>query len=510
MSSTTARIAKNTGYLYAKMGITMFISLYTTRLILNGLGASDFGIYNIVGGAIAMLGFLNNAMSGATQRFMSYAEGMGDRNRLTGIFNVSIIIHAFIALIMLVVLAVAGFIFFNGTLNIPLGREYAAVIVYACLVVSTLFSVFAVPYEAVLNAHENMRFYAFTGILESLLKLSIAFVCVYAETDRLVVYGILMAVIPLVILLVQATYCHKKYQECILAPATYYDRNTFKEMLSFAGWNLMGVSSGMIGNYGLGIVLNHFFGTLLNAAYGIANQLNGMLLAFANNMLKAFNPVITKNEGAGNREAMIYHSTMACKLSFFLTALFAVPAILEMPFVLQLWLKNVPEWAVIFCTMLLVRTLVEQLAIAYWTAINSEGDISQFNKWFSVLNVCPIVITGILFALGFQPDSMLWVNIMFFGIFTDILKVFYMNRNCGMPVSMFMKGVLFPAAITSVFSVVSGYIPHLFLSAGFLRLCLTIALSVISLSISSFIFGLDKSEKYLFVSFIKEKFDRHA
>ena len=194
MSSTANRVIKNTGYLYAKMGITMFISLYTTRLILNSLGASDFGIFNIVGGAIAMLGFLNAAMASATQRFMSYSEGEGDKEKQKSIFNVSLILHLGISLVVGIALFIAGYFFFNGILNIPADRIFAAKVVYGSLIVSTMFTVMTVPYDAAMNAHENMRYYAIVGIFESFLKLAVAFACVYTSFDKLTVTGIMKSV----------------------------------------------------------------------------------------------------------------------------------------------------------------------------------------------------------------------------------------------------------------------------------------------------------------------------
>ena len=192
MSSTANRIIKNTGFLYAKMGITMFISLYTTRLILNSLGASDFGIFNIVGGSIAMLGFLNAAMASATQRFMSYSEGEGNKEKQKSIFNVSFILHLVISFIIAILLIIAGYFFFNGILNIPEGRIFAAQVIYASLIVSTMFTVMTVPYDAVMNAHENMKYYAIVGIFESLLKLIVAFICVYSTSDKIIVYGYIL------------------------------------------------------------------------------------------------------------------------------------------------------------------------------------------------------------------------------------------------------------------------------------------------------------------------------
>lgn len=291
MSSTANRVIKNTGYLYAKMGITVFVSLYTTRLILNSLGASDFGIFNIVGGAIAMLGFLNAAMASATQRFMSYSEGEGDKEKQKSIFNVSLILHLGISLVVGIVLFIAGYFFFNGILNIPADRIFAAKVVYGSLIVSTMFTVMTVPYDAAMNAHENMKYYAVVGILESFLKLAVAFACVYTTFDKLIVYGSLMACIPLITLTIMRIYCHRHYEECIIAPRIYWKKDLMKEMGTFAGWNFIVSISNVLTQNGLSVVLNSFWGTTLNAAQGVGNQLCGQLQTFSNTMLKAVNPV---------------------------------------------------------------------------------------------------------------------------------------------------------------------------------------------------------------------------
>lgn len=474
MTTTASRIAKNTGYLYAKMGITMFVSLYTTRLILNSLGHIDFGIYNIVGGAIAMLGFLNAAMASATQRFMSYAEGEGNKEKQIYIFNISIILHIAIAIIVCIALLGAGWLFFKYILTIPYDRFLAAEVVYASLIVSTVFTVVSVPYEAVLNAHENMLYYAIVGIIESFLKLAVAFACVYTASDKLIVYGVLMACIPLITLGIMFAYCHRHYEECLIAPRRYYSKKLVKEMIGFAGWNFVGSSSSILGNYGQSIVLNHFFGTILNAALGIANQLNGLLLVFTNNMLKAVNPVITKSEGSGNRGQMVLQATTACKYSFFMLAIFAIPAIIEMPYVLKLWLKQVPDWAVVFTQFQLVRSLFEQLNIAYGSAINSEGNIRAYNKAIALVNTLPVVLVYALFRAGLSPVAMLVTNVSIWGVLFGLVRLYYMKKNCGMSYRFCAMELLIPSLCT--FSITFGIslLPKLFLTESFIRLLATI------------------------------------
>ena len=493
--STASRIIKNTGWLYAKMAITMFISLYTTRLILNALGAVDFGIYAIVGGAIGMLGFLNGAMSSATQRFMSYAEGQGNQERQIGIFNVSIVIHLCLALVIAAVLTIAGFVYFNGVLNIPENRMFAAKVVYGCLIFSTFLTVINVPYEAVMNAHENMRYYALVGILESLLKLAVAVICVKVCYDKLVVYGILMAFIPVFTLTIMKIYCHKKYSECLLKPFKYFEKDIAKDMLGFTGWNFLGSSSSMVGNYGNGLVLNHFYGAALNAATGIANQLNGQLLVFSNNMLKALNPVITKSEGAGNRENMLKYATTGCKYSFALLAFFAIPFILEMDFIQHKWLKNVPSWAVLFAQLQIIRTLIEQLTISYGTAIAAEGRIAKYNVVSSILNLLPVTILFILFVKGFSPISMYVLNISIFGILVALVKVFFTHKICGLKYRTFLIELLLPSITTFVLSFVVTMIPKLYMEQSWFRTILSFVICFLTYMICFYFICVNDDEK---------------
>lgn len=232
--STITRVMKNTGFLYVKMGVTVFISLYTTRLILSSLGASDFGIFNIIGGAIVMLGFLNSTMANATQRFMSYAEGKGDLLKKRQIFNVSFILHVGVAILTGLILLVAMYPFFNGVLNIPEERVLAAKIIYLSAMVSTLLTIVNVPYDAVMNAHENMLYYSLIGIFECILKLAVAYACVYTSNDKLIVYGVLMALIPLVTLTIMKFYCHHKYNECVFDIKKYWDNDLLKQITSFS------------------------------------------------------------------------------------------------------------------------------------------------------------------------------------------------------------------------------------------------------------------------------------
>lgn len=445
--STSTRVIKNTGYLYAKMFITMFISLYSTRLILKSLGASDFGIFNIVGGAIAMLGFLNAAMASTTQRFMSFSEGEGNKHKQKIIFNLGFSLHFLLSLIVGIILTIAGFIFFNGGLNIPIERIFAAKIVYCSLIISTIFTVMTVPYDALINAHENMKYYAIIGILESILKLITAVICVYTSKDKLITYGILMACIPLITLTIMRIYCHKKYEECVISPKKYWNKAIMKEMISFAGWNFVYTASGMITQYGLGIIINNYFGVILNAAQGIAVQVSGVLMAFSQNAMKSLKPMIDKNAGAKHLEKSLYISLLGCRVSFCLFGLFSLPFIFEMDFFLNLWLEKVPQWAVIFCQLQLIRILLEQLTLSLSSAINAQGEIKYYNLWKSILNFLPLCIIPFLFKNNFAPYWMYIVWIICWSILGGFVSIIFAHKKVNLSYKRYTNEIIIPAII---------------------------------------------------------------
>lgn len=497
-----SRVIKNTGFLYAKMGITMFVSLYTTRLLLSSLGASDFGIFNVVGGAIAMLGFLNAAMAGATQRFMSIAEGEGKPEKKKIIFNISVVLHLVIAIILGIILLIAGYFFFNGILNIPDDRVFAAKVVYGSMVVSTMFTVITVPYEAVLNSHENMLYYAIIGVIESFLKLAVAFIVVYALQDKLIVYGILMAVISLLIMAVMCIYCHRNYNECTIAPQHYWDRFLMRQMTRFAGWNLLNNASRMISQYGLSVVLNNFFGAILNAAQGIANQISGQLMAFSNTMIKAVSPAIAKSEGAGERDKMLNASLLSAKYGYLLFAIFAVPFLLETPYILEIWLEEVPDWAVLFVRLQLILLLIEQLTLMVGRAVEVQGDIKVYFALQSFLNILPIVLTYLFFSFGFPPYYLYVIWILVGGIISGGVCIYFAKLKCGLKFSDFMYKVFYPSIIPTIGMLIAGAIFIYWLEESFLRLLFVIGITTISFVIIVYT-TMAENEKSMIISLIK-------
>lgn len=488
------RVAVNTGFLYVRLGITMFVSLYSTRLILGALGVKDFGLFNLVAGSIAMLTFLNNGMAVASQRFMSYARGEGNVEKQKNIFNVSVLLHIIIGLIVVLILEGAGYVLFNGVLKIDPERTHVAQLIYQFMLVSTFFTIISVPYDAVINARENMFLIAVVGIIQALLKLALALYITYTAHDKLVVYGLGMALLSIFVLLLQAFYCSRKYEEVKINLAKYCNRPLFNEMLSFAGWGFLGGSTSILSNYGQGIVLDMFFGTIVNAAQGVANQVSGQLNVFASSLQKAINPTIAQSEGAGNRAKMLRTSVMGSKVSFFLLMFLYVPVILEMPFILNLWLKQVPPYTIIFCKLLLCRRLIEQLYIMLSVSVSAVGDIKQFQIYKSLLNFFPLAISFILFKMGFPPYA-LYVAFIMYSILDASVTIYFAKIKCDLSVSHFLSNVVMRCFLSfSIVALISG-IPLLIMPEGFLRFIIVGSLSVVCFVIFGGLVGFTEEER---------------
>ena len=492
--STSTRVIKNTTYLYIKMGITVIVSLYTLRILLASLGAADYGIFTIVGGAIMMLGFLNSTMANATQRFMSYAEGEGNMEKKTKIFNASLVLHVLIAAFTALMLLIFFFPLFDGILNIQSDRIPAAKIVYYSLVFSTMLTIVNAPYEAVMNAHENMLYFSIIGIFESLLKLAIAFYCVYTTYDKLITYGILMAIVPLITLSIMKLYCHKHYEECVIAPQRYWDKALIKKIATFSGWNFLTAISSLFTFQGLGLVLNHFYGTVLNAAQGVAQQVNNQLSQFSVNMMKALNPVIVKFAGAGDYNMMNKATIAGCKFSTYIMLFFAIPLMLEMPYVLKIWLVNPPEWTILFCDLQIVVGIICQMANSASTAVYAHGDIKWYAIYKSVMNLAPVIIAYLCFMMGGRPYWLYIPMILFWGIGGNIVIVKYAHKYCSLDILNYITGVLLPVIKVSVVMLFCGIIMQFIMPESFFRLVLCCILTTVGMFVSVIYAGLTRQE----------------
>jgi len=487
------------------MAASILVNIFTTRIVLQALGESDYGLYNVVGGAIAMLGFISASMSTAVQRFLNYAEGEGQTDRIRSIFGNSVLIHRIIALLLVAIFVVAGFFFFNGILNIPDGRRNVAIAVYGCMLFSTVFSTTIVPYDAALNAHENMLWYSIIGIADVGFKFVIAIIIAHSNADRLLFYAILMAVESWLVRFITQQYCRQHYDECRnIDIRDSFDRKIVKELASFAGWNLTNTASSMIALYGMNIIVNHFFGTKVNAAMGVATQLNGVLMGVSMNMIKALSPVMMKKEGCGEREQMLNLSYVGCKISYLLFSFVCIPVMAVLPFLLRLWLKAVPEWTEQFCYILLAATLVDQLTVFLYQTIAAEGHVRNYNITRSIINIVSLAVGIAIFATGDLRPYWIFINWLFFkSVLCGIASLYYSRKNAGLSIKRYFKRVMVPCASVTVCMLVVGFVAIRFSSTAFWTQTAVLAgLYIASIPIYWFL-GFNVSERSVMSGIIK-------
>jgi len=383
--SNNKRIARNTVMLYVRMFFSILVSLYTSRVVLQTLGVEDYGLYSVVGGVVSMFVFLNTSMSAATSRFLTFEMGRGDCNSLSTVFSSALIVHIIISIIILVIAETVGLWFLCNKMVIPEGRMFAAHIVYQCSILSMIITVTQVPYNASIIAHEQMDIYAFVGILEVFLKLVIVFLLLIGSFDKLIFYSILVLIVTLVIAFIYRIYCIKHYEETRFK--FVWEKNVIKHLLSFSN-----------------IVLNMFFGTIVNAAGGIASTVQGILTGFFGNVVTAVRPQIIMSYSVGDLDRMNRLIRTSIRLNLFLASLVIVPSIIETEFILNLWLGANPAYSVVFTRLLLFVLYVTAVSQILTIGIQASGDIRQTSLVRSIFyTLTPIVIYFSLLYFNISP-----------------------------------------------------------------------------------------------------------
>lgn len=412
------RIVKNTFLLYIRMFLTIIVGLYTSRVVLNTLGVTDYGIYNVVGGIVAMLAFLNVAMTAASQRFISYELGKGDAERLQKIFSTSVNIHGLIAIVIFILAETIGLWFINTYLNIDIKRMSAANWVYQFSIFTFMASVFSVPYNSCIVAHEHMRAFAYISILDVLLKFAVVYMLLFINVDKLILYSVLVFVVSILVRICYVIYCKAYFKECRYH--LIFDKPLFMKMLAFAGWSIIGNLGFSFKDQISNVILNIFFGTTVNAARGIAMQVSGLINSFAGNFSMAINPQITKQYAAGNileSQKLVY---AGARYSFYLLTLISIPFMINIDYILKLWLGIVPEYTSIFLILSLLVALLYVITGTVTTAIQATGDVKVFQIGISILMCSEIPAAYVLLKLGFPPYSAMYPAIV-----TCILGAFF-------------------------------------------------------------------------------------
>lgn len=497
-SENNKRIAKNTAMLYFRMLITMAVSLYTSRVILNTLGVEDFGIYNVVGGVVTMFSFLNSSMASATQRFLSFELGKKNYEQLSRVFSMSINIHATITLVILILAETIGLWFLNTQLTIPEERMVAANWVYQFTILSFMVTVMSVPYNASIIAHERMNVYAYVSIIEVALKLLIVFMLQWFGFDKLKFYAVLIFSVSLFISIIYGLYSKRNFEECSYKFS--WDKSLYQTLMSYAGWNLWGNFAGVTFNQGINILLNIFFGPVINAARGIAYQVNGTVNGFVSNFQIAMNPQIVKSYASDDRQYMHQLIFRGSRYSFFLLFFITLPILLEAEIILKWWLKVVPEYTSLFCRLVLINTLIDCISGPLMTAAQATGKIKKYQAVVGGLLLLILPISYILLKIGFPPQTTLYVSISV-SIVALFARLWIISPLVNLSILTFTRLVLVRVLWVTMIAVIFPLLIKYSVNKELIRFFAVCIVSVLSVTASIYWFGLRKEEQI----FMKDK-----
>ena len=491
-SENSKRIAKNTLLLYMRMIFLMLISLYTSRVVLNSLGVIDYGIYNVVGGFVAMFALLSGALSSAISRFITFELGKGDIDRLKKVFSASVTIQIAISLIIVVLIETVGVWFLNTHMTIPGERILAANWVLQLSIISFVVGLISVPYNASIIAHEKMTAFAYISILDAIGRLLVAFLINHNPIDRLVFYGIMLVTISVIIRLVYGFYCKRHFAECNYH--FFWDKQLLRQMFGFAGWNFIGSAAGLFRDQGGNILLNMFFGPAVNAARGISLQVNKAIFGFVQNFMMALNPQITKSYASEDRDYMMTLIYQGARLSFYLLLLLSLPVIINTHYILVLWLKLVPEHTVMFVQLTLLFAMSDTFSYPLVTAANATGKIRNYQCVVGGTQLMILPISYIFLSVGCIPETVLIVSICMSQVCLA-LRLYMLSGMIKLSIRKFMINVYINAIIVTLASIILPFLAKWYFGESLIGfICISI-LTLLCTSMAILFVGCNKDER---------------
>ena len=491
-STNNKRIAKNTLLLYFRMLFTMIVGLFTSRVILNALGVEDFGIYNVVGGVVAMFSMISGSLNAAISRFLTYELGTGNKGNLNKVFSSAVTIQILLAVIIIVLAETIGIWFLNTHMTIPENRIGAANWVYQFSILTFAINLINVPFNASIISHEQMSVFAYISIIEVLGKLVIAYGVYVSPMDKLIFYSMLLSLMSVVLWAIYVSYCKIHFEEC-----TYhisFDRDLLRKMFSFAGWNFIGASAAVLRDQGGNIIINIFFGPAVNAARGIAMQVSGAVQGFVANFQTALNPQITKNYASGNYDYMMKLVFQGARLSYCIMFILALPIIITAPYLLYLWLGIVPEHTVNFVRLVLIFALSETLAGPLITAMLATGNIRNYQIAVGSFQLLNVPISYVCLKFGLPAESVLVISIVI-SVVCEFVRLWMLRSMIRISARAFLKNVYLNVIVCSVIAFILPYVVNHFLPQNLYSFLLVCAVSVISACASIYYVGLSKPEK---------------
>lgn len=493
-ANNNKRIAKNTLLLYVRMLFSMVVSLFTSRVILNTLGVEDFGIYNVVGGIVVMFTTITGSLSTAISRFFTFELGRGNNDKLNSIFSCGVTIQIFIALIIALLAELVGIWFLNVKMDIPDTRLYAANWVFQLSIITFGVNLISIPYNAAIVAHEKMSAFAYISILEALGKLVIAFLIIKTSYDRLIVYSVLMCLVALLVRYAYGYYCGKHFPECKYR--FVIDKRLLNEMFKFAGWNFIGAASGVLRDTGGNILINLFAGPVVNAARGIANQVNTAVFGFAANFMTAINPQITKSYANGDHKYLMSLLFKGARLSFYLLLILSLPILLNTNMILTVWLKVVPEHTVLFVRLILIFAMLESISYPLITAMLATGNIKKYQIIVGGVQMLNLPISYVLLRFGAMPETVVIVAIIL-GQVCLAFRLVLLRTMINLSATEFLNKVYFNLLKVSVISLILPLTLHLVMKENLLTAMIGCMIAVISSLLTVLYIGCDHVEREL-------------
>lgn len=487
------------------MFILMAISLYTSRIILQVLGVEDFGIYNVVGGIISMMGVVNTAMSVSAQRYLTFELGKNDFQRLKQVFSVCVTIYFLLSLLFLVLAETVGLWFLNNKLIIPEDRIVTANWVYQFSIFAAIFALMTNPYNAVIISREKMGVYAYLSIFESVMKLTVVFLLLAISFDRLKTYGALMLMVQILTSAFYIIYCNINYKESVYK--FYWERSLFSNLVAYTGWNLFGAFSGVAKGQGLNILLNMFFGTAVNAARGLAYQVNNAISHFFTNFYIAVRPQITKYYAQGDQDNMLKLVFRSSKMSFFLILLVSLPIMIEAPYIIQLWLGQTPEYVVPFMRVIIVISAIDAMAQPLMTTAHATGKIALYQSVVGTMTMLNIPISYVFLSLGFGPIVVFRISLVI-SLVNLFLRLWIVKRLVNFPVSDYIMNVFAKCFLIAVLSSVVPLLIHEYTRQSTLSFLMVVLFSLLSATTMIWLIGLTANERTGLLMFAKNKLNR--
>lgn len=491
-SLNNERIAKNTLLLYVRMLFMMAVTLYTSRVVLATLGVEDYGIYNVVGGIVAMLGFLHGSMSNTVQRFLSVELGRGNEERVNQVFNASLQVHYAIAFFVLFVMEIVGVWYLRAHLNIPAGRISAANWVLQCSIITTFFTIVQVPYNAMIIAKERMEIYAYLSILDVTLKLLTIYLLQIGHLDKLKLYSVLVAVVTIGVQLIYRAYCSRVFEE--IRFRWIKDIQLIKELLSFSVWNMLSEVAWTFTGPGVIVIQNIFYGPAINAAMGLANQVNGAVSRFIGNFQTAVNPQIIKlcaAEHTAEMKRLLFRST---RFSFYLMLLLSLPLILKMHYVLELWLRDVPEYTTEFCQLTLVYTLVSVTSTILPKIVWAHGNIRNYQIITSLIIFLNFPLSYLVLWMGASPLSVTVVGICI-QVVMVFVRIYLVCEIEEMQMREFLLEAILPIVRIGLLSLVLPLLVLRVVEENFLGFLIVAVTTTISTGSLIYFVGMDSHER---------------